>query len=212
MTIPNLMKFKRRGGSSEEVETKGGVGGDTHVSSYMPIGAVITSMGRGYQAMTTTAGVGQVARPTTAPLATLYNGESGGSMSYLIERAFAHQLVSTSDASHFAIWLCVHPVGTDIDIADTITTKNSTRGKSGYAGNANLALATAVADDGWFPWSNSVSGATAANEPGAVAIAEVQGRIIIPPLGSLSIAVVSSDAVQTFVVGFHWYEEQIDLG
>ena len=209
-----LATFKRfLGGSKEEVESKGGVDGDLAVSQYMPAGALVTSTGAGYQAMTTTAGAALVVRPTTVPLATLYNGENGGGKSYIIERAFTHCLVSSAASeSRFAIWLCVHPAGTDEDIADTITTKNNTAGKAGYAGNANLALATAVADDGWFPWSVSQDVEPTGVLPGAVAIAEVNGRIILPPRASLSIAVVASLVSCTFVAGFHWYERQIDLG
>ena len=75
-----------------------------------------------------------------------------------------------------------------------------------------LALATAVADDGWYPWSVSRDVEPTGALPGSVAIAEVAGRIIIPPQGSLSGTVVASQVESTFVFGFHWYEAIVDLG
>ena len=200
----------RGGGSGEEVDVKSDRAGGLHVVQSLSPGVIITALGGGYQAMTTTAGAALVVRPTTVPLATLGNGEAGGGKSLVIERAFVHCLVSCAAEARFAIWLCVHPVGV-VAVADTITTKNSTRGIASYGGNANLALATGVIDDGWFPWSESKDYEPTGVLPGAVAIAEVNGRIVIPPTASISIAVVASVIGSTFVSGFHWNEVQLDL-
>ena len=205
-----LMKYARRGGSGENVTAKGGIGGDQHISQYLPPGAVLTALGGSYQAMTVTAGAALVVRPTTVPLATLWNGEAGGGKSLVIERAFAFNLVSSGPDTKYGIWLCVHPVGLAA-IVDTITTKNNQAGKAGYGGNARMALATAVVDDGWFPWIGGGETVTWPL-PGSMVVAEVNGRIIIPPTASISITVVATSIVNTFTAGFHWHEVQIDLG
>jgi len=202
-----LMKFYRRGGDGGVVVAKGGADGDLQVSQLMPPGAELTALGTGYQVITTTAGAALIVRPSTVPLATLYNGDP--EKSYIIERAFAHCLVSSTTQGTAGIWLCVHPTGTDLDIADTIVIHNNTRGKNAGASLCRLALNTAVADDGWYPWGVSQLTPTGVL-PGTVCIAEVGGRIIVPPTGSISISVVAS-YVMTFCVGFHWYEVAKDL-
>lgn len=201
----------RGGGVGENVDIKTDKDGGMHVVQTLPHGAILTALGGGYQAMTVVALSPVVARPSTVPLATLFNGEVGGGKSLIIERAFAHCLVSSAAPGRFAIWLCVHPVGTDPDVADTISTKNSTRGKASYGGSANMALVTGVNDDGWYPWSESVDTEPDGVLPGSVAIAEVNGRIIVPPTASVSIQVVATTVGETMVVGFHWYEAVIDL-
>ena len=184
--------------------------GDLYVAQGLPAGTVATLSGAGYQAMATAAIAALVVRPSTTAAFTLWNGESAGGKSYVIERVMCHQLVSTAAQARFGIWLCSHPIGMAAVTAD-ITAIKSTSGKSAYGGSARLDNGATVADDGWFPWGDSVDVEPTGVLPGAQISAEVNGRIIVPPTAGLSAHVVASLVGDTFTLGFHWYELQLDV-
>mgnify|MGYP001582727557 CR=1 FL=1 len=87
------------------------------------------------------------------------------------------------------------------------------RGPTGeaYGGPVIAAASTTVVDSGWFPWGQAVTGLGAATPFGA-AVAEIDGRLIVPPQCSLCLHVVSSVTGDTFTQGASWYEEQITFG
>lgn len=192
-----------------EVDLKASEGG---VLATLPYNTLLTAKGYGYQAMTTTAVAALVVRPSTVPLMSIYNGEAGGGKLYIIERAFAHCLVSTTAQGFGGIWLCVHPVGMTALASVVVTTKN-TRGIATYGGNAKIDDDTAIIDDGWFPYG--VSGEVEATGvlPGTLLHADIKGKIILPPAAGISITVVSSVVGEEYVVGLEWYEvPQSELG
>lgn len=202
---------KRGGGSGEEVDIRATRGGSLHIAQMLPSGALLTALGGSYQVMSVTAVAALVVRPDTTAAFTLFNDESGGGKSYIVERAMAFNLVSTGAQTFAGIWLCVHPVGMTKPTAD-ITAIKSLSGKSGYAGSAVLDTGATVIDDGWFPWGVSSEAEEAGVLPGGVMCADIRGRIIIPPQGGLSLHIVSGLVGDTFTHGFHWHEVQLDLG
>ena len=205
----NLMGLIRKGNDlSRRVEVS--EDGDLFVAAGLPPYAEITRQGGGYSAMATAAVAALVVRPSTVAMATLYNNEGVGGPSLIIDRAFAHNLVGTAN-SVYAIWLCVHPVGMTAPTND-ITVRNSHSGKVGNGETRTIFDngATVVAD-GWFPWGGSEHTVTITT-PGGVVIAEVGGRLIVPPTAGVSLHVVADVVGATFTAGFSWYERVLKLG
>ena len=93
-----------------------------------------------------------------------------------------------------------------------ITEIKSTSGKNGYSGAAIFDNGATVADDGWFPWGPAGEVESAGVLPGSQVCPEINGRIIVPPQAGLSAHVVAGLVGDTFTLGFHWYEVQLDLG
>ena len=180
----------------KEVDAKGTLGGILYT---VPYSFVWTAKGYGYQTMSTSATASLIIRPSTLSALTLYNN----TLSYfVIERAFAFNLVSITSCT-FGIWLCSHPAGMTAPAGNNIAIRNSTNGKaSATAGICDTA--EAVADDGWFPWSEA-GAQVVQTVPGSQAEAKVNGRIIVPPTGGISIQCVSNTAVVTCTHGFHYF-------
>jgi hypothetical protein len=150
--------------------------------------------------MATSAVAAVVVRPSTTAMATLYN--NSGSRNFVIDRVFAHNLVAAAQ-SDYCIWLCVNPVGMTAPTND-ITVRNSLSGKVG-GGQGVFDNGAMVVADGWFPWGYAYTTVTVTT-PGGVLIAEVGGRIIIPPTAAISMSVVASVNTATFCGGFSLYE------
>lgn len=176
--------------------------------------AELTRAGAGYSVIQTAATAALVVRPSVLGAITIWNGETGPSAkSYVIDRIFTHNLVSTNALSFFGLWACIHPAGMTeptLDIAPTAVNITGSRGQA-YTGKAVVDVAATVIDNGWYPWSDSVEVATATILPGAHLTADIQGRLIVPPQGAISIQVVCSLVTQTFTTGASWNEIQLDL-
>lgn len=170
----------------------------------------MTRLGQGWSVMNTTALAALVVRPSTVANLTLWNGEAGGGKSYILDRVFAHSLVTTAAESRFGIWLCVHRTGMAAPTSD-ITAIKGNAGKRNYGGRAIVDTAATVIDDGWFPWGPSVSSEPTGVLPGAQMSVEVAGRLIVPPSSGISIQVVSSITTDTYTCGFSWYEQALEL-
>ena len=176
--------------------------------------AELTRLGGGYSAIATAAVVGLVVRPSTVAQFTLWNGESEGGKSYVIDRLFTHNLVSTSVLSFYSIWACLHPAGMTNPGEDIAASASNVTGNSGkrYSGQAVVGVGETVTDNGWYPWATSVEVTTATVLPGSHLVANVEGRLIVPPQGGISITVVCSlTSTITFTTGLSWYEMQLDL-
>ena len=176
--------------------------------------AELTRSGSGYSAIATAAVAALVVRPSTVAAITIWNGETGpGARSYVIDRIFTHNLVSTGALSFFGMWACIHPAGMTEptkDIAPSASNLTGSRGQA-YTGKAIVDVGATVVNDGWYPWSDSVEVTTATVLPGAHLTADIQGRLIVPPQGAISIQVVCSLVTQTFTSGVSWNEIQLDL-
>ena len=180
---------------NDETDVKSTEGGVLHTTDQARIW---TAKGYGWMAMATSAVASLIVRPTTTAIATLYNNTT---KNFVLERAFAHNLVSIADGQ-FGIWLCVHPVGMTAPTND-ITVRNNTRGD--VAGTEGIFdNGATVVDNGWFPWGENSTSVTA-TVPGSLAQALICGRIILPPTAAISISVVAQTAVVTTCCGFHWF-------
>ena len=197
---------------------RGRVSGDDHqvevaedkslfIAHSLPPYTEMARQGQGGSAMNTTALAALVVRPSTVAMATLWNGEGTGGKSYIIDRAFAHNLVGVANSS-YGIWLCVHPAGMTKPTADITAIK----GHSGkvYNGLAVFDTGATVIDNGWFPWGNSGHAVTVTVPGGQVEIL-VDGRLIVPPQAGISLSVVADTTSATFTSGFAWYEKKITL-
>ena len=158
-----------------------------------------TSRGYGWQAMSTAAVNSLVVRPSSTSALTLYNNSA---KSYVIERVFAHNLVAAAVTTS-VLWICSHPIGMTAPTDNDITIRNNTSGLS--AGTEGVVdTAEGITDNGWFPWGQD-SYVLTVTTPGGVLMANVNGRIIVPPTAGISVQVVSSVTSATFVHGFHWF-------
>ncbi len=169
----------------------------------LPPEIVWTAKGYGYQSMATAAVAALVVRPTTVAMATIFNNEAAGGKYYVIERVFAHNLVGVANSA-FQLWLCVHPVGMTKPTND-ITINNNTAGKAPGGSSAIFDNGATVVDDGWFIWGEQGQTVTVTT-PGGSLLAEVRGRIILPPTAALSIHVTGSTTGATFTAGVHRFE------
>ena len=189
--------------SGREVRLQASEGG---ILGFMDTARLWTAKGYGYQMMSTTAVAALVVRPSTAAAAVLFNNESGGGKHYVIERVFAHMLV-TDVTELGSIWLVVHPVGMTAPGNDITTARSSMSGKAGGGSVSQWGVAAeTVGEDGWFPWGNTVLSPLDGTVPSGHCEAPINGRIILPPQAGLSMHVVASTTTDTFTIGAHWFE------
>ncbi len=213
MAVRSEGKIRSGSDSGEEKALAVSDLGDQYVIQGGTPYAELTRLGGGFSAIATAATNALVVRPSTVAQFTLWNGESAGGKSYVIDRLFTHNLVSTNALSFFGIWACVHPKGMTDPGEDVAASATNVTGNSGkvYDGNAVVGVGETVIDNGWYPWSFSTEVTTATVLPGAHISVDVEGRLIVPPQGGLSLTVVASLTTQTFTTGCSWFEVQLDL-
>ena len=164
-----------------------------------------TAKGYGFQAMSTTGIAALVVRPSVTAEFTLFNNESGGGKHYVIERVMAHQLVSGAAQNFFQLWLCSHPTGMTAPTND-ITVRNRTNGTAAGGSVSIVDVGATVVDDGWFPWGVAGETEEAGVLPGGGICADISGRIIVPPQGGISAAILAGDVNTDCTIGMHWFE------
>jgi hypothetical protein len=207
----DLRAFQRGGSANDQFrylrsDSEGGL----QVSYSLPPYAELSRRGLGWQVMDTSATAALVVRPSTVAGLTLYNGETGATAkSYVIDRCFAFNLVSTDAIADWSLWATVHPTMT-APTAD-ITAIKSMSGLTAYTGAAIVDTGASVLDSGWFPIGSGHVGNPGGVTPGTAIVAEVAGRLIVPPGGGISINVVASLVGWTFTHGFSWYEIELDV-
>ena len=194
------------------VELKGDREGSLLVSYGLPPYAELTRRGGGWSIMNTAALAALVVRPSTLANFTLFNNNpAGGGVCFIIDRAFAFNLVSTGAQARSGLWLCVHPPGL-VTPTNDITVRASHVGKvAANVANAIGDTAMAVTDDGWFPWGEWSDVEPTGVLPGAIHDVRVEGRIIVPPQCGVSTQIVSSVVGNTFTSGFAFYVQKLDL-
>lgn len=168
--------------------------------------------GQGWSTMSTSAVAALVVRPSTVAAFEIYN-PAGSGVQLVIDRLFWFELVSITLAEAASGWAAV---STPARVAAAPTSGSfAVRGNTGkaYGGVTIAAAGTTVVDSGWFPWANLVMSrpTSAAVTPMGVAIAEVAGRLIVQPGGSLCMHAVASVVGQTFTQGASWYEEALTM-
>ncbi len=185
---------------------------DLLIAQGLPPYAELTRLGGGFSVIAVAAIAGLVVRPTTVAAVTIWNGESPGGKSYVIDRLFTHGLVSSAATGYFGLWACIHPPGMAKPTADLPGSATNITGPSGntYKGMAVVDVGATVVNNGWYPWGRG-QGIAAAAVPGSHDEVEVAGRLIVPPQGAISLHVVASVVGDTFTSGASWYEHQLDL-
>ncbi len=182
--------------------------GDLYVAQNLPPYALLTAAGRGWWAQATAAAAGTTTIPTTTARGTLWNGYTDRSL--IVDRLFANSEAYDAGVNFFFLWVCVHAKVTTAITGD-ISIKGLRSGDSSYGGQAKFDVDETVVNDGWFSVGNSVE-TKAANADGMSNIDyKMEGRIVLPPQGQMSIHVGCNDSNPTFQVGCSWYEVDIDI-
>jgi hypothetical protein len=168
----------------------------------------MTRKGNGWATMSTSAVAGLVVRPSTVAALELWNGYNTGGPSLIIDRLFFFNLVSTNVIEGFSGWAQVTAAK-----AAPSSASLAVRGMSGkpYGGSVVNAVGTTVIDSGWFPWTQAYNKGAGGVVPFGAVVANVEGRLIVPPGSSLCLHVVSSLVGQTFTQGASWYEETLTI-
>ena len=174
------------------------------VAQGLPPGTEATRRGNRWATMSTTAVAGLVVRPSTAAAFEIFNGYAAGGKSLIVDRLFYFNLVSTNVVEGFSGWAQV--TTTKAAVTDGSFAVRGASGKA-YAGSVIAAASTTVIASGWFPWTNAYQKGAGGVVPFGAVIAEVAGRLIVPPQCSLCLHVVSSLVGQTFTQGAEWIEE-----
>jgi hypothetical protein len=183
----------------------------------------IVRQGRAFMTNTTTAVATVTAVPSTAYGFAIWNGESDGGRSYIVDQIGA--LFTTNSGAalvHVGIIACLGMVRE----ASPTHTQNTIKQMNGmgnndskvmtilaadnpYSGGAGTVLGTTGIAGNWFPVGDSVN--TAVNAlPGFQKVVNIDGRIIIPPGRLLllhTLGAVTSSSAQFYI----WWHEKILL-
>lgn len=182
--------------------------GEQIVAVGLPRGAEMVRQGKAWATMSTSAVAGLVVRPGTTAAFEIFNGYASGGKSLVIDQLFYFNLVSTAVVEGFSGWAAVTAAKAAVTSGSFVVRGSSGKG---YGGPVIAAASTTVIDSGWFPWTNAYNKAAGGVVPFGAVIAEVDGRLIVPPQCSLCLHVVSSLVGQTFTQGARWYEDQITI-
>lgn len=184
--------------------------GDQIIAQGLPELAEIVRLGDSWEVMTATAIAALTAIPTTTGGLNLWNGESGGGRSYVIDSCgMVDVVVDATQANCSALFYMVSkpPVTAPTDAALTF---RSMSGRT-YGGRARTTVNAAVTNDGWFPIGTSAPVAAAAGGSAWKATdVPVRGLIIIPPQAGFSLhcakVAATASQVQFFI---RWHEVQL---
>jgi hypothetical protein len=198
----------RRGNANFQATAQGNENAEQLVAHGLPPYTEMARKGQGWGTMSTAAVAGVVVRPTVTAAFEIFNGYPLSGKSLIIDRIFAHCLVGIVAADSFVQWAGVASVKAAVTSGSFVV-----RGHSGkaYGGPVICAAGTTVVDPGWFPWGIGGTASVGAALPMSGCIANVEGRLIVPPQCSLCLHVVSTTVALTFTQGAQWFEEQLTL-
>lgn len=147
--------------------------------------------------------------PTTTAAHTLWNGESAGGKSYVIDRVTWTCTTSNAAASAFSLVAVVNKTATATvpATADTQAQTVYTTGK-GYAGKAKTSHAVTVVDDVWFPIGISFVTALTATV-GSQLDAPINGMIVLAPGYVMGVSCVAQSTTGKGKLAFWFHEVQI---
>jgi hypothetical protein len=182
--------------------------GEQLIAAGLPGGAEMVRQGKAWATMSTSAVAGLVVRPTTTAAFEIFNGYAAGGKSLIVDQLFYFNLVSTNVIEGFSGWAQVTAAKAAVTSGSFVVRGSSGKG---YGGPVIAAASTTVIDSGWFPWTSAYQKGAGGVVPFGAVIAEVDGRLIVPPQCSLCLHVVSSLVGQTFTQGARWYEEQLTI-
>lgn len=192
------------GSDSAAVMTKGG---EQLIAAGLPNRTELVRLGAGWNctiatgsAFTNVAGM-----PTTRAELALYNGETSGGKSYVIDQITFLSLTSvTAAAGVTLIWQVGAPAALTDDANQLI---NSPLGMV-YNGRAKRAVAvTTMVANKWMACAAAEAGAAASIGLGV--IAEINGGIIVRPGYTLGVNAVVGTATGTSLMGISWFEVEL---
>lgn len=190
--------------------------GDQRVAQSLPPKAELARMGVGWDvAIATGSAFTYVAAwPTTRAELVLFNNESAGGKSYIIDSVWLYNVTSMGAAQPITIIAQNVPVVATKPTDDTAQLISSMSGKPSYTGAARRAVANTAAGQTtnlWRVLATSLVPSPTTNL-GAAVYAEVFGKYIVPPQGVFAVNAVAGTAVGTAIMGISWYEVQLTLG
>ncbi len=202
---------QRKGNTNYQGTAAGNESNEQLVAQGLPPYTEMVRLGRAWSVMSVVAVAGLIVRPSGTAAFEIWNGYPTGGPSLVIDRLFWFNLVTiTGVGNGFLGWAEVSAA----KAAPAAGANVVTRGSSGraYGGPVIAALGTTVTDSGWFPWATGgrMTG-DAAVTPSGGAVADVHGRLIVPPQCSLGMHAVSPTTAATFTQGASWYEVQLTL-
>lgn len=184
--------------------------GDALVALGLPPASELVRLGESYGVVQAAAVAPVVALPTTTAQVSLWNGESDGGKSYVIDSVFMTVVVSAGAATGIGLAGMLNKGRVSAMTADINSSIFGLAGHA-YAGKGKVDLAATVVDDGWHPIGNSIVGP--ASQIGLNIDVEVYGKYIVPPGGAFSLAALANTVTTiTVKMGCRWHEVQLDLG
>lgn len=178
----------------------------------------IVRVGRAFKAGTTTAVAAVVAIPTTAVGFAIYNGEPDGGRSYIIDRMWAQNSVSTAVVCQAQLLALIGQVREAIPTdAMPANSRISLSGLSGVDTKVRAILtatalpATTGLQGYWLPVGQAGTKPSAVATPGYGMIAEINGRLICPPGRYCAVHVLANVVGETFQMGIEWHEKQVEI-
>lgn len=147
--------------------------------------------------------------PTTTAPHTLWNGESPGGKSLVLDKITWTCTTSNAAASMFSLLAVVNKASTATvpSTADTQAQTVYTTGK-GYSGKARVSHAVTVVDDVWFPIGGAFVTALSATV-GAQVEANLNGMIVLAPGYVMGVACVAQSTTGKGKLAFWFHEVQI---
>ena len=207
MSLATVVKGLVRGGGDVERRLELSEYGDLLIAKGLPDYTDLTRRGLGYGTMATAAVAGLVVRPTTIAALEIFNNMETKSL--VIDRIFTQWLVTTAVVESAILYAMVTlPKAAPTDAALAV---NSLAGKAATTRDVLTAASTTVVDNGWFPWGEAFSKAAGGVVPHGGIVAEVKGRLIVPPRCSLCLHVLASLVGDTFTSGATWYKMKLTL-
>lgn len=180
-----------------------------------PYGEIVKA-GRAYETHTSAALAAVVAVPTVVNMLSIYNGEPDGGRSYVIDRVWGQNVVSTAVASQCVLIGCLGQsrVAAIATASLAINPLNGLGGRDTRVVNSitNLDAVTGVVAN-WRVLPGQTGGLKtgAAATPGYFANSQVDGRIIVPPGRLFAMHVLANVVGETFIGGIEWHERQMTL-
>ncbi len=203
------IRLKRRGGASAAapVLANGNEYDEQIVTGGLPPFTEMVRLNSGWSSMAVVAVAGLVVRPTVTAAFEIWNGNPAGGASLIVEDLFTFNLVATAIQGTYSVWACV----TAEKAAPSAGANVTVNGMSGrtYGGKVICGLGTTVVANGWRPYGTSPAFGLGTATPGGALVANLDGRLIVPPQCSLAIHTVSQTTAWTFQNGASWFERTI---
>lgn len=148
--------------------------------------------------------------PTTTAAHTLWNGESAGGKSLILDRITWQCTTSAAAASAFALVAVVNKASTASApaTADTQAQTVYTTGR-GYAGKAKTSHTVTVVDDVWFPLGQSTTPSALTGTVGVTIDVSLGGLIVLAPGYVMGISCVAVNTTAKGKVAFWFHEATI---